>query len=254
MIPAERQRIILKMLEAQEICTINELTEKLAVSHMTVRRDIAKLEAKGRVFSVAGGVQRTEAIREELTHNTKKSQNIEVKRALGRAVAEMIPERSTVYLDAGSTMMEVARQLVDRADILLVTNDFFISSFLAEHGRCEIYHTGGKVERSNNSCVGEQAKAFLRQVNIDVAFIATACWDSRGISSPSEDKVVVKQKVAEVSKEVILVCDSSKFGKTGTFLALANDAFDRVVTDDGLPQPFADQLATQEIEVIRVAR
>ncbi|GAA4879410.1 DeoR/GlpR family DNA-binding transcription regulator [Ferrimonas pelagia] len=254
MIPAERQRIILKMLESREICTIGELTEKLGVSHMTVRRDIAKLESKGRVFSVAGGVQRTETVREEMTLKTTKTHNINVKQALGQKAKEMIPERSTVYLDAGSTMMEVAKQLVDRDDILLVTNDFFITAYMAEHGRCEIYHTGGKVDRRNNSCVGQQAKSFLRQLNIDVAFIATACWDNRGISSPSEDKVVVKQKVAEVSREVVLVCDSSKYGKTGTFLALPNEAFDRMLTDNGLPEPYAEQLAQQDIEVIRIER
>ncbi|SHH25920.1 DeoR/GlpR family DNA-binding transcription regulator [Ferrimonas marina] len=252
MIPAERQRIILKMLETREICTIGELTEKLNVSHMTVRRDIAKLEAKGRVFSVAGGVQRTETVREELTHRTKSTQNIEIKKLLGLAAKRYVPERATVYLDAGSTMMEVAKHLVDRDDILLVTNDFFITSYMAEHGRCEIYHTGGKVDRRNNSCVGQQAKSFLKQLNIDVSFIASACWDNRGISSPSEDKVMVKQKVAEVSREVILVCDSSKFGKTGTFLALSNESFDRMITDDGLPAAYSEQLAQHDIDVVRV--
>ncbi|WP_028115587.1 DeoR/GlpR family DNA-binding transcription regulator [Ferrimonas senticii] len=252
MIPAERQRVILSMLEDKEICTIGELTEMLQVSHMTVRRDIAKLEEKGRVFSVAGGVQRIETVRHETNHKIKSTQNLDIKLALGRACGGLVPPHSTVYLDAGTTIMEVARAIAHRDDILVVTNDMFIADFLAEHGKCEHYLTGGKVDRDNHSCVGDMAASFVSRLNVDVAFLSASCWDRRGISSPSEAKVMVKKALSAVSKQNILVVDSSKFGRSGSFLAMENHEFDMVVTDQGLPESYKELLAQADVELTEV--
>lgn len=252
MIPAERQRLILSMLKEKEICTIGELTTKLAVSHMTVRRDIAKLEERGRVFSVAGGVQRIESVREEQTHQTKSTQNLEIKSALGQACANLVPQQATVYLDAGTTMLEVARTLAKRDDILVVTNDLLIAEYLTVHGTCNHYLTGGRIDRNNHSCVGDMAASFVSRLNIDVAFVSATCWDPRGISSPSEAKVMVKKALVKVSKQTILVSDSSKFGRSGTFLAMENQNFDMIVCDDKLPQSYKDLLHQLDVELLEI--
>ncbi|MBY5990920.1 DeoR/GlpR family DNA-binding transcription regulator [Ferrimonas balearica] len=253
MIPAERQRTILALLDKQEILTIAELTDRLGVSHMTVRRDIAKLEEKGQVFSVAGGVQRMQAVREEVGHLVKASQNLAIKQALGQACRDRVPPQSTVYLDAGTTLLEVAKSLADRDDLMIITNDFFIAGYLAEHGRCELYHTGGRVDRDNHSCVGELSARFLRDLNIDIAFISASCWNPRGISSPSQDKVMVKRAIARVARQSLLVCDSSKFGRTGTFMAMETGEFDAIISDPGLPLAYQERLAAEDVEWVAVA-
>ncbi|QIZ76943.1 DeoR/GlpR family DNA-binding transcription regulator [Ferrimonas lipolytica] len=252
MIPAERQRIILSMLEDKEICTIGELTDKLAVSHMTVRRDIAKLEEKGRVFSVAGGVQRIESVREEQNHKTKSTQNLEIKLALGRACMPMVAPQATVYLDAGTTTLEIARAIAHREDILVITNDLFIADYLAEHGTCEYYLTGGRIDRGNHSCIGDMAASFISRLNVDVAFVSATCWDRRGVSSPSEGKVMVKKALAAVAKQSILVSDSSKFGRTGTFLGMESHEFDMIITDEHLPQNYKELLLQLDVELVEV--
>ncbi len=252
MIPAERQRTILALLDKQEILSIAELTQQLGVSHMTVRRDIAKLEEKGEVFSVAGGVQRMQAVREELGHQVKATQNLAIKRALGEACRERVPPRATVYLDAGTTLLEVAKVLADRDDLLIVTNDFFIAAYLADHGKGQLYHTGGLVDRDNHSCVGELAARFLHGLNIDVAFISASCWNPRGISSPSQDKVMVKRAIARVARQSILVCDSSKFGRTGTFMAMETAEFDAILSDPDLPSASQERLLAEDVEWVAV--
>ncbi|WP_298439680.1 DeoR/GlpR family DNA-binding transcription regulator [uncultured Ferrimonas sp.] len=252
MIPAERQRIILSMLEDKEICTIGELTDKLAVSHMTVRRDIAKLEEKGRVFSVAGGVQRIETVREEQSHKAKSTQNLDMKLALGRACIAQVPAQATVYLDAGTTTLEIARAIAHRDDILVITNDLFIADYLAEHGHCEHYLTGGRIDRDNHSCIGDMAASFVSRLNVDVAFVSATCWDRRGISSPSEGKVMVKKALNGVSKQTILVSDSSKFGRSGTFLAMENHDFDMIICDENLPVSYKELLTQLDVELLEV--
>ncbi|MGF1734723.1 DeoR family transcriptional regulator [Photobacterium satsumensis] len=235
MIPAERQRTILSLLGNQEVISISELTHQLDVSHMTIRRDIAKLESDGRVMSVSGGVQLTESIHTELSHDVKINQHRNEKADIGFYAAQLIKPNMTVYLDAGTTTLEIAHQLNHRDDLLVITNDFAIACYLMNHSECSIYHTGGKVDKGNQSCVGQQATHILREMNIDLAFVSTSSWNQRGISTPSEDKVLVKKAIIASSQQSYLVSDSSKYGKVAIFHAVDIECFDKVITDSEFP-------------------
>ena len=102
----------------------------------------------------------------------------------------------------------------------VVTNDFVIAGFLIENSQCRIIHTGGTVCRENRSCVGEAAAQALRGLFIDLAFISASSWSMRGLSTPNEDKVMVKKAIVEASRRCILLSDTSKYGKIATYLAL----------------------------------
>ncbi|AWK84418.1 DeoR/GlpR family DNA-binding transcription regulator [Photobacterium damselae] len=250
MIPAERQKMILALLSKQEVISINELVEQLDVSHMTVRRDIALLEKKGKVLSVSGGVQLTQLIHTEASHEAKASQHANEKESIGKLAYSLIKDNSTVYLDAGTTTLEIARKLVHRSDLLVVTNDFVIANYLMQHSTTEIYHTGGRIDRENQSSIGSKVSDFLDGINIDIAFVSTSSWNLRGISTPSEPKVIVKKAIAKAAQKVVLVSDSSKYGKVGVFHALDIEEFSIVVTDQYLPQIVGSELKEKGINLL----
>lgn len=250
MIPAERQKMILAMLSKQEVISINELVERIGVSHMTIRRDIAKLEQQGKVLSVSGGVQLTQLIHREAPHDAKATQHADEKRGIGQLASTLIPEHSTVYLDAGTTTLEIAHAISHRSDLLIITNDFVIANHLMQHGSNEIYHTGGRVDRDNQSSVGSKVAEFLAGMNIDIAFISTSSWNLKGISTPSEPKVTVKQAVANAAQQLVLVSDSSKYGKIGTFHALNLEKFNTIVTDRHFPEGTVKDLKEKGISVL----
>ena len=166
-----------------------------------------------------------------------------------RLAADQVAEGSTVYLDAGTTSLELARELALREDLMIVTNDFMVCAYLIEHGRCRLYHTGGQVIRENQSCAGEATAHFLRNLHLDVAFLSASSWDGQGISTPSEQKVPVKRAVVESAASRILICDSSKYGKVGTFNVVGWDAIDQVITDEQLPQSAREALAQHGVRV-----
>ncbi|MDY0997629.1 DNA-binding transcriptional repressor YgbI [Pantoea agglomerans] len=250
MIPVERHQQILALVADRGVVSIAELTERLGVSHMTIRRDVQKLEEQGAVLSVSGGVRSADRLAAEPSHLTKSALYNEEKRAIGRTAARQIPRNSCIYLDAGTTTLALAREVVDRDDLLVVTNDFMVANLLMEASQCRVIHTGGTVCRENRSCVGESAARSLHHLAIDIAFISASCWGPRGLFTPDEDKVMVKQAVSEVSSKRVLLSDSSKYNRIATFLALPLESFDRVVTDTHLSESARELLSTGSCELI----
>ncbi len=202
------------------------------------------------MLSVSGGVRSADRLAAEPSHLTKSALYNEEKRAIGRTAARQIPRNSCIYLDAGTTTLALAREVVDRDDLLVVTNDFMVANLLMEASQCRVIHTGGTVCRENRSCVGESAARSLRHLAIDIAFISASCWGPRGLFTPDEDKVMVKQAVSEVSSKRVLLSDSSKYNRIATFLALPLESFDRVVTDTHLSESARELLSAGSCELI----
>nr|WP_232487418.1 DNA-binding transcriptional repressor YgbI [Pectobacterium parmentieri] len=249
-IPVERHQQILALIAERGAVSINELIERLGVSHMTVRRDVQKLEQDGLLLSVSGGVRSPERLAIEPSHQDKSVMFSQQKAAMGKLAAQHIPLNSCIYLDAGTTTLSLARELAERDDLLIVTNDFAIAAFLIESSQCRMIHTGGTLCRENRSCVGEAVAQALRNLFIDIAFISASSWSLRGLSTPNEDKVVVKRAAVEASRKRVLLCDTSKYGRIATHLATPLSVFDSIITDAGLPAAAKEALGKMGVEVL----
>ena len=151
MIPIERHQRILALVEQRGAVSINELTEILGVSHMTIRRDVSKLEEQGLLVSVSGGVRAVSRLAAEPSHLVKSTLQSEEKQAIGALAASLIAKNSCIYLDAGTTTLALARAILDRDDLQVVTNDFEITQLLIDASQCGVIHTGGTLCRENRS-------------------------------------------------------------------------------------------------------
>lgn len=252
MIPAERQKQLLSLVSAHGVMSIVDLVDIMQVSHMTVRRDIQKLEKEGKVISVSGGVKCLQRLLNEPTHDDKSLLFQSQKRAIGLKAAELIGENKTIYLDAGTTTLEIAHNIVNRGDLLVITNDFIIANFLAKEGKCELIHTGGYVCKQNYSSVGELTAQFLRNIYIDLAFISTSSWSLKGLSTPDENKLPVKRAIVQASKRNVLVSDSSKYGNIATFAVYGLEVFDVIISDSNLLESVQKSITNTQIELILV--
>ena len=242
MIPVERRQIILEMVAEKGIVSIAELTDRMNVSHMTIRRDLQKLEQQGAVVLVSGGVQSPGRVAHEPSHQVKTALAMTQKAAIGKLAASLVQPGSCIHLDAGTTTLAIAQHLIH--------NDFVIANYLLDNSNCTIIHTGGAVCRENRSCVGEAAATMLRSLMIDQAFISASSWSVRGISTPAEDKVTVKRAIASASRQRVLVCDATKYGQVATWLALPLSEFDQIITDDGLPESASRALAKLDLSLL----
>ena len=229
MIPVERRQIILEMVAEKGIVSIAELTDRMNVSHMTIRRDLQKLEQQGAVVLVSGGVQSPGRVAHEPSHQVKTALAMTQKAAIGKLAASLVQPGRCIYLDAGTTTLAIAQHLTHMEPLTVVTNDFVIE---------------------NRSCVGEAAATMLRSLMIDQAFISASSWSVRGISTPAEDKVTVKRAIASASRQRVLVCDATKYGQVATWLALPLSEFDQIITDDGLPESASRALAKLDLSLL----
>ncbi|MDC9589383.1 DeoR/GlpR family DNA-binding transcription regulator [Xenorhabdus sp. XENO-10] len=243
MTPSERRDFIYRHLHEHRTVSISTLVELLNVSHMTVRRDIRILEEEGKVISITGGTQLNDALRQELPWNEKALIHHRHKRAIGKYAASLVEDGQVVYLDAGTTTFEIAQVLAERFNLTIITNDFSIIQYLMNKPQLNLFHTGGQVDKRNYSCVGKSAAMVLRSLNVDIAFISTSSWElEHGISTPHEEKVLVKQALLEIARRKILVSDSSKYGKYGMFRVCPLSYLNDIVCDGKLSMSVQQQL------------
>ncbi|BBF16845.1 hypothetical protein CHBNV3_18480 [Haemophilus influenzae] len=120
------------------------------------------------------------------------------------------------------------------------------------NSQCNIMHTGGLINKSNRSSVGEFAAQFLRQISVDIAFISTSSWNLKGLTTPDEQKIPVKKAIIQFSQKNILVTDSSKYGKVATFLLYPLSSLDTIICDKGLPENAQARIAEMNVELFLV--
>ncbi|MFF1697696.1 DeoR/GlpR family DNA-binding transcription regulator [Streptomyces sp. NPDC058257] len=254
LIPDQRREQLLRHLRKEGVLSVQQITQLCGVSHMTVRRDIAELERQGLVFSVPGGVRIASHVNTEPSFQDKSLVEQPEKQAMAARAAGLVQEGMTVYLDAGTTLLAMVPALARLDSLTVVTNDFTTADQLMSAPHLDIVHIGGRIDVANRSSVGRLAAATLRQLALDFAFISTSSWDLlRGVTTPSEPKVEVKQAAMESAGSSVLVAGSSKFGTFGKYRVAPLTAFDTVITDTALADAAAEGVRASGAE-LRMAK
>jgi DeoR/GlpR family transcriptional regulator of sugar metabolism len=240
LIPEQRRELLVKHLRRDGVLSYRQLSVLLAVSQMTIRRDVAVLEEEGRVLATPGGAKISSRLVREPPRTEKSLQDVAEKDAMAREAASMVRESMTLYLDAGTTIQAMRPHLSAVESFTVVTNDLATVTAFLDHPGAEIISIGGRVEKDNLSTVGRLAAMTLRELSIDIAFLSSSSWDLRhGVTTPVESKIDPKRAALESASETVLVAGSSKYGQFGRYRVLGLDELDLVITDDGISEPTA---------------
>lgn len=251
LIPAQRREMILRQLRRQRVLSVNQLTEILKCSHMTVRRDIAILEQEGRAFSVPGGVRIANQVYSEPSHQTKVIAEQQEKQRMAPEAAKLMRPDMTIYLDAGTTTFCLLPFIQSLSGITVITNDLSIVLALADTPHVEVIQTGGILDHNNRSFVGGLAAATMNNLVADLAFISASSWDlQHGVTTPSALKIDVKKAVINSSSRNVLMATSSKYGTFGMYRVTSLDSFDTIITDTGLTEDAAKGIRKLGVELI----
>jgi len=213
MIPIERRQKILYQVNSTGKIEIDEMAVKLKVSAMTIRRDLSALEKEGKLVRTHGGAVSLNALTTETPYINKMTHQVKEKQYIAQEAIRLIPEGASVFLDSGTTTLEIARLLKNRNDLQIVSNDLNILQTLL-HSPSTIIATGGNLQGGLGVFYGPHAEELLRSINIDILFLGAHAVDlEKGISAPTMEKAMLKKLMIKTAKKTWVVCDSSKFDK-----------------------------------------
>ena len=212
-------------------CSITALQKSLGVSRSTLRRDLLILEARGVLVRVHGGIVHPDYLAGEPTFDRRRADRSKVKAAIGRTAAGLVREGQAVYIDAGTTALEVGRHLVLRKDIKLFTHSIRMLTE-AQRGEAEVIGIGGQVRRTSEALVGGLALTWLEHLSFSIAFLgASSLCPQQGACTTELTEAAIKQAVIARSREVVLVADATKSKQTAAVHFAAWDRFSAWVTD-----------------------
>lgn len=183
----------------------------------------------------------------DVPYEAKRLERLVEKRAIAEYVAELIRDGDSVVLDSGSSTYALAEALRVRSHLTVATNDIRIAHYFAARGGVRLLVSGGQLIDSVFTLVGSATLAFLGGVHFEWAVLGADAIDPvAGISNFNTVEVPVKQAMIDAADRAVLLADSSKFGRRALATVVGVEAFDLIVTDDGLPvqerSPFGDRL------------
>lgn len=247
---ADRHKSILDILQLQGGVSVTDLSQRLNVSEVTIRKDLTALEKQNKLYRTHGRAIPISPYIGDRHINEKEKQYVLEKQAIGKAAAAMIHEHDSILMASGTTILFAAKQLVEAKNITVITASVSVSSMLSQNKDIDVVQLGGLVRESSVSVVGSFAENMLKYFNCSQLFIGADGVDLEfGVTTTNMMEANLNRMMMDASQQTILLVDSSKFGKKG-FSKICNlDKVDMIITDKNIPQMYLDSLTNLGIEV-----
>ncbi len=250
MTQALRHPEILARARADGTVTVDALAAALGVSAQTIRKDLADLAEAGHLERVHGGAVLASGTR-NIEYEERRALNRAAKARIARAVAGLVPDNASLFLNIGTTTEAVAEALCDHTGLLVVTNNLNVAQILSGQEGCEVIVTGGQLRRADNGLVGPLARATVEEFRLDLAVIGCSALSAEGdlLDFDAAEVEVSRAILAQVGR-VILAADGSKFERSAPMRIGGLGAIDAVVTDRAVPGVFAEAARASGVEVV----
>jgi DeoR/GlpR family transcriptional regulator of sugar metabolism len=235
MLVETRRRRLIELVSRQGFATLEELVRTLHVSESTVRRDLEALDLAGTVKRTHGGAVYSGEVRSMPAFEDRTQTAIAEKRAIGRLAAAMLEDEDSVLLDGGTTTLEVARALLGRR-VQVVTNSLPIAQLLASSQQTDLILIGGYVYPRTGVAMGPLAIAEMKGIRVRKTIMGAGGIVAEGVYNSNLLLVETERQMMACGQEVVIVADSSKFGKLALARLCGLGQVNRLVTDHGLAE------------------
>lgn len=251
MLPAERLSTILESINNNGSANVEELVELVHVSESTVRRDLNKLTKRGLITRTHGGaVTKTISTAYERRARDKCQIQQEEKDKIGQYALKYISDGESIILDSGSTNLALARNLKQKKGLTVITYDLRIALESQISQDSQLVVTGGIRRDMFDVLIGSEAERFIRGLSVDKAFLGADAIDMvKGLTNAGFAEISIKQEIIKAAKEVILLVDHTKFGKTALIKVASLEEVDHIITDSGIDPDCLRKIKKQGIWV-----
>ncbi|AIU88541.1 glucitol operon DNA-binding transcriptional repressor SrlR [Pectobacterium odoriferum] len=248
--PVERQAQILEYLQVHGRTTVEELTAHFNTTGTTIRKDLTRLQQDGAVIRTYGGVMlnRNEG---DQPIDRKTRIHTEKKKRIASRAAGLINEGDSLIFDAGSTVLQMVPHLARFNNITVMTNSLSIVNELVELDNDQvILMPGGTYRSTSASFHGSLAESAFTHFSFDTLFIGADGVDMTAGVTTFNEVFAVSQAMCHAAKKIVLLVDSSKFGRRSPNVVCSLDSVDVLITDSDISSDTMMQLQEKGIEVI----
>lgn len=229
-VPARHARIV-NLARQDGRVFVEALADAMHVTPQTIRKDLTLLERRGLLTRVHGGAVPNSGT-DNLAYTERRDIAAAAKSAIGAAAAALVSDGASLFINIGTTTEAIARHLVDRAKLMVITNNLNVVDILADRPGFEVIAAGGRVRASDRAVIGGIAMDFIRGFKVDIALVGASGIEANGdFFDYDVDEVRVSQTIIRNARQVILAIDSSKLDRPAPVRIGNLDDIDWLVTD-----------------------
>ncbi len=246
-----RREKIIELIRENGSARVSNLSKLFSVSEPTIRQDLMKLESNGEIARDHGGAYLKNISDKVRSLSLQHMENIELKIKIGRKAAEFVEPDSSIILDSGTTVTELAKHLINKKGLRIITNSLNIALILGAEPGIEVHVTGGEFKAPTLSLTGDKAAVFFYNMHVQKLFLAAAGVSlSDGLTYPGFSDLPVKKAMIETAQEVYLLIDSTKINRPAFAALNVLDKIDYMITDSGITEQQKEQFESLGIQVI----
>ena len=248
---AERRNKTIKLLKDNGQVSVTELSKMLNVSEVTIRKDLYYLEKQNFLIRTHGGAMKNDYLVHDQHFEEKGKQYSAEKRRIGEVAAQMVEDGESLMLDAGSTVMQIARNLHNKKGLIVLTPAINIALELIRIPEIQIMVMGGVLRNTSAAVVGSYAETMVKEHFCSKLFLAADGFDpSFGLTTTNAMEAHLNRMMIDSAQETIVVIDSSKFGRRGLSRICGIEHIDVVITDSGVSDNMKTMLKDSNIKII----
>lgn len=247
----ERKQKILDMLKRDEKATVAQLCDYFNVSSATIRNDLRELESSNLLRRTHGGAIVWSKTGFELDTKHKEGQYQIEKEKIAEAALSLIDDGDTIILDTGTTTLELAKRLGEKRNLTVVVNDVQIARCLEEIEDINLVFVGGSIRKKFHCTIGTWGIKMISELSVDKAIMATNGISlKKGATTPDLNQAEIKRAMISIANKVIVICDSSKFGRSAFAQFADIKQVNTIITDQGIEESERSNFEAAGIEIL----
>lgn len=246
----ERHQLILDKLQQEGYANVVDLCKDLNVSSVTIRKDLKLLEDKHLLFRTHGGATLNNPYTADRPVNEKEKLQSAEKLKIGAAAARVIEPSDSVIIASGTTVLALAKNIQPKESLTVITSALNVALELMKSPNIEVLQLGGIIRKSSSSVTGSYAQNILADFFCSKLFLGADGIDLEfGLTTTNVQEAHLNRQMINSSQKVIVLCDSTKFGKRGFGRICGIEDVHQIITDNGIPEHYLNKLESMGIEV-----
>lgn len=243
----KRQNKILERIQTVGFVSIETLAHDFDVTPQTIRRDLNELSSQGLLRRYHGGAGLSTSV-ENIGYSARQILCLEEKIRIARKVAERIPSKASIFINIGTTTEEIAKELVKKEGLRIITNNLNVALILSRNPDIEIFMAGGVVRNRDCGITGHATLDFISQFRADFCIIGISGVAGNGdLLDFDYREVMVAKAIIANSERVILAADHTKFGRDAMVRLGHISDIDELFTDSMPPKEIVKLLREHEV-------